>query len=256
MIWRWMVRLAAATVPAIAFVTAAGAQPLSVAKWGDPMWGTGATISWAIVADGVPQGDTSWGNVPGGNIGFDRFLPDGYDRAVRSALEAWAAVADLRFVEVADGGEAFGTSGPAMLRFWGGYTDNNYLAWTYYPNSDPRGGDLFLNSRMDFAYGDDPIGYRLDWVLRHEIGHALGLAHDADPTSVMFAYYPLGRGEPNDGDLRAIRELYGSAPLAIPEAGTAGLLGAGVLMLAWKKCRTRPMRTERVRPGLGRARPA
>jgi predicted Zn-dependent protease len=54
-------------------------------------------------------------------------------------------------------------------------------------------------------------------VTTHEMGHALGLAHNPDPFSVM--YYAGGSPEPNAGDYFALRNLEGvSGPITGEEA--------------------------------------
>ncbi len=219
----------------LALALPAYAAPILGTKWGNPTRGTGATISYSFVADGVPQNETSWGNVPGANVGFERFLTGDFRRVVREAFDVWSRAANLTFVEVADGGEVFGAAGSGDIRFWGGYTEEPYLAWTYFPFAAPEAGDLFLNSRFDFVTAGLE-GFRLDWILVHEIGHSLGLLHDPfDGSSIMFPNYPSNRGQLNQSDIAAIQLLYGPPLAQVPAPGSLVLLGVGIIGLALRR---------------------
>lgn len=146
-------------------------------------WGTahGAAVS-------LTYSFPSWeaGNVPvfaGYNGGVysetlreNTTSPAGLDatqcQAVRQALDAWAAVANLTFREVADTASDVGD-----LRF--GITGAERVAWGWatYPSAHfPKGGDVWIKraAALDasWAQGSSNFG-----SLLHEIGHALGLKH-------------------------------------------------------------------------------
>lgn len=219
---------------ALAWTTAASGAPLFGSKWGSPIWGTGASISYSFVTPGTFADEANHGNVPGPSVAHDAFLGDGYRQAVADAFAGWASVADLAFVEVADSGAPFNEAGGGDIRFWGATADPTNIAWAYFPNPDPAGGDIFVNSVIDFAIGEgDDDGFRFDWVVFHEIGHSLGLMHDADPTSAMYAFYPVGEGRLSAEDIASIRRLYG--PAQVPAPAALGLFGLGLLALASRR---------------------
>jgi hypothetical protein len=87
-------------------------------------------------------------------------------------------VADINFVQVADGGGDFGVGTNANIRIGGGYIDgggNGIVGWAFYA---PGGG----TSHASALAGDIVFDSSNTWtdqllfgVALHEIGHALSL---------------------------------------------------------------------------------
>ncbi|WP_416740174.1 matrixin family metalloprotease [Pseudomonas sp. NFX71] len=91
--------------------------------------------------------------------------------AVKTALGAWSAVANLKFTQVTDNAVSAGD-----LRF-GGYAgmDDKTAAWGYYPDRSPVGGDVWIGPTTN---NPEPVNGTYDFMtFVHEIGHALGLKH-------------------------------------------------------------------------------
>ncbi|MBI4985677.1 MAG: M10 family metallopeptidase C-terminal domain-containing protein [Rhodocyclales bacterium] len=148
--------------------------------------------AWQIGADGTlsfsfPYPDSVWDasyvsdSEP--DQGFIPLASQSERQAVREALLAWSAVADLQLLEVADDASGYG-----VLRI--GYTslgmDAGQLGYTYAPSDAANGGDVWLNAQLQGSlYADFAAGSLAGFVLLHELGHALGLKHphEASPAN-------------------------------------------------------------------------
>ena len=58
--------------------------------------------------------------------------------AVRAALATWAEVANITFKEVSDAGSG------GVIRFGTNDQNGTSSAYTYFPNTDPSGGDVYI----------------------------------------------------------------------------------------------------------------
>ncbi|WP_202873964.1 matrixin family metalloprotease [Kribbella speibonae] len=140
--------------------------------------------------------------------------------AIQSALALWANAAPLTFTESDapdirirfvtldhDDGSPFDGAG-------------SVLAHAFYP--PPNGGDL----AGDVHFDDDetwtttlpvPIGgVDLATVAAHEFGHALGLAHSADSSSLMYPYYLGPHRYLSADDVLGIQTIYGARIYPVP----------------------------------------
>lgn len=73
-------------------------------QMGSPTMGTGATVTWSLMNTGTSCADEFAGCTI---TSLADFMPSGYLTQVQAAFDAWAAVANLSFVFVADNGVAF-----------------------------------------------------------------------------------------------------------------------------------------------------
>lgn len=226
-----LVKLAA--LGALAAPLAASAYvigPTSPGKWGSPVFGTGATVTWSFSG----AIDCSLESV-GTCSSFASFMPAGFEAAVDAAFAAWSAVANLHFVHVADGGEALnapGTSGDIRI---GGHAfdgPGGVLAHGYFPpaNGDTAAGDIHFDTAESWKLGWGGSGFNVTQVLTHELGHALGLDHTDVAGSLMNPYYSEAFVGPQADDIAGMRHIYGIP--VVPEPSTWALFGLGLAALA------------------------
>jgi len=220
------------------YATAYIIAPTTPGKWGSPEYGTGATITWSLMDDGVSCVDV-W-EPDGCEISsLDSFMPDGWYGEIKKAFAAWSAVADLTFIEVPDTGEPFDRFGDSGdIRIGGHYFDGRFgtLAHGYFPpfNGFTAAGDIHFDTGDVWKIGFGGTGFDIFSVAAHEIGHALGLDHSNVSRSLMRRTYTESFHGLQPDDIAGIQFLYGSAK-KIPEPRTAVILTLAILFLIFRK---------------------
>jgi len=136
--------------------------------------------------------------------------------AVRRALDAWADVSNLTFREVDAGDEAdltvsFDDGDPFPFDGPG-----NNLGYAFFPGT-PRAGEIHLCRQESWSLEPAPDRFDVFTTVLHEVGHALGVEHSTDDTTVMAPSYPeMGVTLLTEADVTLIQRLYGAPGEEVP----------------------------------------
>lgn len=157
-------------------------------------------------------------------VPLSTFMPVGFKAEIVRAFDAWAAVANIRFVEVPDSGLAFNAVGATGdIRIGGQLIDGplGVLAHAFFPTVTFNfGGDLHFDSGETWEIGQDGAdddAFDIFLVALHEIGHSIGLDHSQITDAVMAPFYneAVGAGLRPD-DIAGAQSLY-----PLPLGGTS-----------------------------------
>jgi len=214
-------------------------------KWGDPSFGTGATVTYSFMGGGV---DCSISGISitdsCSSVSLGGAMPVGYKDEIRRAFDAWQDVANDPDDITNDAGEAsIASQLSGDIRVGANSIDGAYsiLAYAFFPynnlNFSP-GGDIQFDSGEIWTIGDTPYSFDIFSVALHEIGHSLGLDHELTNLAIMNPYYNGSVLGLQSDDIAGIQAIYGAAiPKAVPAPGTFGMMLLGSFIIFFFRLR-------------------
>jgi hypothetical protein len=233
--------------PAQATILAPGAPipedfvlgPTVPGKWGPPGFGNpGGLVTWSLMGPGIP---TPFDDGP--TVGLGGIFPVGFVAQIQAAFDAWEAVANIQFMQVADNGLPFNAGGAVGdIRIGAHAFDGpgGVLAHGFFPpvNGVSAAGDIHFDAAELWKIGFGGPGFDIFQVAAHEIGHAIGLDHTAVPMSLMNPFYTETFSGPQADDIAGAQFIYGQ-PQEAPEPATLLLMGLGLAAVAARRARGR-----------------
>lgn len=148
------------------------------------------------------------------------YRPGTYSTAFRQAMAYWDQVSAFTYVGIKASGNPCNTSGPNGAAFsttaCGQAFGSGVLAITFYDftsnNRMIHAGTMF-NSNVNFSIYSGPLKPNttdFGRVALHELGHALGLAHETNPNiPAIMAPTVSNIQRPQPDDINGVRALYG-----------------------------------------------
>ena len=182
-------------------------------KWGTPEFGTGATITYNFATSASRGGEVNCRDISGMSALLRRshIRRHDFERAVDGALHAWEAAANVRFLRVADGAAAGLTISAERIADGIAYTDVTPTSSTTSAFSTPSRAVICLNPKVTWSTTQRTGTKVLGYVLKHEVGHALGLDHPGPTGELMSFEYSDTIENLQPGDIAGIRFIYGPA---------------------------------------------
>jgi len=197
-------------------------------KWGSPELGTGARVSYALVAGRVHfSGSHNCGEMApvAPLLASSGISAADFTTELRAAFAMWEAVADISFEPAADPSKA-----QILIGIQGKPTGWAFANVAYDRSTDAATGRIeksliCLNPTKlwKIGFGGDVRIYDLRYTFAHEIGHAIGLDHPGPAGQLMAFEYVETSRELQPGDIHGAVLLYGvrgmrSAAPSVPAA--------------------------------------
>lgn len=194
-------------------------------KWGVPVLGTGATVSYAFIAEpsAFPK-SLNCGEMTSLDELRERSGISSAEmrREVRAAFAMWERAANIEFVENDEPATAQILIGAQAKPRWSAFANVVYRRSDESAIGTIDRSLICLNpsKRWKIGFSGDPKVYDLRYTIAHEIGHAIGLDHPGPSGQLMsFKYLEMFR-ELQPGDVAGAVALYGLRPSRLTTVAT------------------------------------
>lgn len=199
-------------------------------KWGRPVMGTGATVSYAFVEQPVFFKDARNCRtmVPMKALLADAGVRDAvFEAEVVKAFQAWSSVADIRFHKVFDPEQADILIGAQADPKGRAFTNVEFREAVSSRVKPLEKSLICLNPEQPWKMGfNGDLGvYDLRYSMAHEIGHAIGLDHPSASGQVMSYKYDERFDTLQIGDINGAIALYGQTRFMTAETSKAISVG-------------------------------
>lgn len=193
----------------------------NLVKWGSPVLGTPATITYAYVSEptSFPGARNCQEMVPVDQLlAASGISPIEFHRETAAALAAWEAVAGITFRMIADPFRADIRIGAQATPRRQAFADVSYVRSDGNAVRSIDRSLICLNPLQPWTveFAGDGKAYDLRYVMMHEAGHAIGLDHSRSHEQVMSFRYPTQFRSLQIGDIAGAMALYGAADAATP----------------------------------------
>ena len=186
-------------------------------KWGAPVLGQGATISYAVInRPSNIMGNVNCRHITGikALLVHSQLTRRAFDHELAAALAMWQSAANVRFVQAKDVARADIVFSAEAQPDGIGYADVTLAGSEGRSVSSLKRGIVCLNPEIRWqpisgSHRASNPGVQLRYALAHEIGHVLGLDHPGPEGELMSFEYGTHFDGLKPGDMAGIVALYG-----------------------------------------------
>ena len=189
-------------------------------KWGEPVLGKGATITYAVIAgSSAIRGNINCLHVGGIEplLTRSQITPQAFDRELKGALAMWQSAANVEFRPTKRPAAANIVFASEIAPEGIAYADVAFDLAKKGIVSRLKKGIVCLNPNIRWTAVQSDSNdaarateeYRLRYTLAHELGHVLGLDHPGPEGELMSFEYGSKFNGLKQGDIAGIGTLYG-----------------------------------------------
>lgn len=190
-----------------------------VVKWGEPSYGAGSVVTYALLAE--PRYFDDARNCRAMEpidsvIASSAFEKAEFESALEQAFAMWQSASGVRFTQSSDPDSADILIGADLDRRGWAYADVLASAATEGDIRTIERSLICFNPEQPWkiGFGDNHGAHDIRYTLSHEIGHAIGLNHASPRGQIMSFTYGEDFADLQPGDISGVQALYGPPAFA------------------------------------------